>query len=101
MHTIVRLPNGVFAPYTPIATNLLFFYRSEPTKEIWYYQQPLPEGRKQYTKTQPMEFSEFADCIKWFKTKKRKPTDQAWCVPVSDVLKYNDEGLLVSLQSRH
>jgi type I restriction enzyme M protein len=51
LHTIVRLPNGVFAPYTSIPTNLLFFDRSGPTKEIWYYQLPLPEGRKQYTKT--------------------------------------------------
>ena len=51
LHTIVRLPNGVFAPYTSIPTNLLFFDRSGPTKEVWYYEQPLPEGRKNYTKT--------------------------------------------------
>jgi type I restriction enzyme M protein len=44
LHTIVRLPNGVFAPYTSIPTNLLFFDRSGPTKEVWYYEQPLPEG---------------------------------------------------------
>ena len=53
LHTIVRLPNGVFAPYTSIPTNLLFFDRSGPTKDIWYYEQPLPEGRKNYTKTKP------------------------------------------------
>ena len=63
LHTIVRLPNGVFAPYTSIPTNLLFFDRSGPTKEIWYYEQPLPEGRKNYTKTQPIQFEEFADCL--------------------------------------
>ena len=51
LHTIVRLPNGVFAPYTSIPTNLLFFDRSGPTREVWYYEQPLPEGRKKYTKT--------------------------------------------------
>jgi type I restriction enzyme M protein len=51
LHTIVRLPNGVFAPYTSIPTNLLFFDRGGPTKELWYYEQPLSEGRKQYTKT--------------------------------------------------
>ncbi len=51
LHTVVRLPNGVFAPYTGIPTNLLFFDRSGPTKEVWYYEQPLPEGRKNYTKT--------------------------------------------------
>jgi type I restriction-modification system DNA methylase subunit len=48
LHTIIRLPNGVFAPYTSIPTNLLFFDRSGPTKEVWYYEQPLPEGRKNY-----------------------------------------------------
>ncbi|MEI8182131.1 MAG: class I SAM-dependent DNA methyltransferase, partial [Desulfomonile sp.] len=53
LHTIVRLPNGVFAPYTSIPTNLLFFERSGPTKEIWFYEIPLPEGRKNYTKTMP------------------------------------------------
>ena len=51
LHTIVRLPNGVFAPYTGIPTNLLFFDRSGPTQDVWYYEQPLPEGRKNYTKT--------------------------------------------------
>ncbi len=50
LHTIVRLPNGVFAPYTPIPTNLLFFDRSGPTREVWYYEQPLPEGRKNYSR---------------------------------------------------
>jgi len=49
LHTIVRLPNGVFAPYTSIPTNILFFDRSGPTREVWYYEQPLPEGRKNYT----------------------------------------------------
>jgi type I restriction-modification system DNA methylase subunit len=63
LHTIVRLPNGVFAPYTSIPTNLLFFDRSGPTDEIWYYEQPLPEGRKQYTKAQPLQYEEFAPCL--------------------------------------
>ena len=66
LHTIVRLPNGVFAPYTSIPTNLLFFDRSGPTKDVWYYEQPLPEGRKNYTKTQPIQFEEFADCLAWW-----------------------------------
>ncbi len=56
LHTIVRLPNGVFAPYTGIPTNLLFFDRSGPTREVWYYEQPLPEGRKNYTKTAPIQW---------------------------------------------
>ena len=69
LHTIVRLPNGVFAPYTSIPTNLLFFDRSGPTKEIWYYEQPLPEGRKNYTKTQPLQFEEFAPCLAWWRNR--------------------------------
>jgi type I restriction enzyme M protein len=87
LHTIVRLPNGVFSPYTSIPTNLLFFDRSGPTTEVWYYEQPLPEGRKQYTKTHPLQFEEFADCLKWWK--KRKETDQAWKVPVQRILDSN------------
>src|SRR5881296_3094244 len=58
LHTLVRLPNGVFAPYTSIPTNILFFDRSGPTREVWYYEQPLPEGRKNYTKTAPIQFEE-------------------------------------------
>jgi len=87
LHTIVRLPNGVFAPYTGIPTNLLFFDRSGPTKEVWYYEQPLPEGRKNYTKTAPIQFEEFADCIAWWK--KRKENDQAWKVPAKELLANN------------
>jgi type I restriction enzyme M protein len=95
LHTIVRLPNGVFAPYTSIPTNILFFDRSGPTKEIWYYEQPLPEGRKQYTKTQPIQFEEFADCIAWWK--KRTETGRAWKVSAKDVLRYDENGTLISV----
>ena len=97
LHTIVRFPNGVFAPYTSIPTNLLFFDRSGATKEIWYYELPLPEGRKNYTKTMPMQFEEFNDCIKWFHPiKKRKENEQAWKIAVDEVLKYDDAGNLLS-----
>jgi len=85
LHTIVRLPNGVFAPYTSIPTNLLFFDRSGPTKEIWYYEQPLPEGRKQYTKTQPLQYEEFAPCLAWWKD--REENERAWKVRATDILK--------------
>jgi type I restriction enzyme M protein len=95
LHTIVRLPNGVFAPYTSIPTNLLFFDRSGPTKEIWYYEQPLPEGRKQYTKTQPLQFEEFAPCLQWWK--RREDNERAWNVQASDVLKYDESRGLVSV----
>jgi len=96
LHTIVRLPNGVFAPYTSIPTNLLFFDRSGPTKDIWYYDIQLPEGRKNYSKTKPMQFEELADCIKWFALKRRTENDQAWKVAATDVLKYDDDGQFIS-----
>jgi type I restriction enzyme M protein len=84
LHTIVRLPNGVFAPYTGISTNVLFFDRSGPTKDVWYYEHPLPEGRKNYTKTAPIQFEEFGDCIAWWK--KREENDRAWKVPATELL---------------
>jgi len=96
LHAIVRLPNGVFAPYTPIPTNLLFFDRSGPTEDVWFYELPLPEGRKNYTKTKPLQFEEFADCIKWFQAKRRRENDHAWKVSADDVLRYDESGALVS-----
>jgi type I restriction enzyme M protein len=84
LHTIVRLPNGVFAPYTSIPTNLLFFERSGPTKEVWYYEQPLPEGRKSYTKTAPIQFEDFADCLAWWK--KREENERAWKVSAAELV---------------
>jgi type I restriction enzyme M protein len=84
LHTIVRLPNGVFAPYTGIPTNVLFFDRSGPTQEVWYYEQPLPEGRKNYTKTAPLQFEEFSDCMIWWKN--RAEDDRAWKVSAADLL---------------
>jgi type I restriction enzyme M protein len=84
LHMIVRLPNGVFAPYTSIPTNILFFERAGPTKEVWYYEQPLPEGRKNYTKTAPIQFEEFKPCLNWWK--KRKENDRAWKVPAAELL---------------
>src|SRR3989454_6705372 len=87
LHTIVRLPNGVFAPYTSIPTNLLFFDRSGPTREVWYYEHPLPEGRKNYTKTAPLQFEEFAPCQAWWV--KREENEQAWKVPGAELLANN------------
>ncbi len=94
LHTIVRLPNGVFSPYTSIPTNILFFDRSGPTREIWYYEIPLPAGRKQYTKTMPMQVEEFDDCLAWWS--KREENERAWRVRAEDVLKYAPDGALVS-----
>jgi len=87
LNTIVRLPNGVFSPYAGIQTNLLFFDHTGPTKEIWYYEHPLPEGRKNYTKTRPLQFEEFKPCLEWWNN--RKENKSAWRVPVEEVIKNN------------
>ena len=84
LHTIVRLPNGVFAPYTSIPTNLLFFQRDGPTKEIWYYELPLPAGHKQYTKTKPLKDTEFDECRTLWN--ERPVTEHSWRVPVAQVI---------------
>ena len=93
LHTIIRLPNGVFAPYTSIPTNILFFDRSGPTREVWYYEQPLPEGRKNYTKTAPIQFEEFAGVIAWWgragQADKREENERAWKVPADELLANN------------
>ena len=66
LHTIVRLPNGVFSPYTGIKTNLLFFIKGSPTKEIWYYEHPYPPGAKSYNKTKPIRIEEFETEKAWW-----------------------------------
>lgn len=76
LHTIVRLPDGVFEPYTAIPSNLLFFEKTGPTKDIWIYEIPPPEGRKKYSKTKPMRFEEFADCQAWWSA--RTENERAW-----------------------
>ena len=90
LHTIVRLPNGVFAPYTSIPTNILFFDRSGPTRAVWYYEQPLPAGRKNYTKTAPIQFEEFAPLVAWWDqpgpSTKRQENERAWKVPAGELL---------------
>jgi type I restriction enzyme M protein len=83
LHTVVRLPDGVFEPYTPIPSNLLFFEKTGRTKEVWFYEIPPPEGRKKYSKTKPMRFEEFADCQTWWNA--RAETEQAWRVPIADI----------------
>ncbi len=88
LHTIVRLPNSVFAPYTSIKTNLLFFEKGTPTQEIWYYEQQLPEGVKAYNKTKPMKLAEFDTCKTWWGGEKRQDrveNEQAWKVSIDDI----------------
>lgn len=83
LHTIVRLPNGVFNPYTGIKTNLLFFTKGEPTKEIWYYEHPYPPGVKSYNKTKPMRIEEFKPEKKWWGN--RKENEFAWKVSAKEI----------------
>ena len=87
LHTIVRLPKNVFAPYTSIATNLLFFDKGTPTKEIWYYEHPYPEGRKSYTATDPIKIEEFAPEKEWWSN--RVENDNAWKVSIEDIIARN------------
>jgi len=87
LHTIVRLPNGVFSPYTGIKTNLLFFTKGTPTKEIWFYEHPYPEGYKSYSKTKPIRIEEFEPEKTWWG--KRVENEHAWRVPVEDVVSNN------------
>lgn len=81
VHTIVRLPNSVFQPYASVATNLLFFTKGEPTKNIWYWEHKLPEGTKAYSKTKPIRKAEFNSLKQWWT--KREETEQAWQVPIT------------------
>ncbi len=83
VHTIVRLPNGVFNPYTGIRTNLIFFEKGRPTEGIWYYQHPYPEGYKSYSKTKPMRIEEFAPEKAWWTA--RSETEHAWYVPIQTI----------------
>lgn len=83
LHTIVRLPNGVFAPYTGINTNLLFFTKGEPTKEIWYYEHPYPPGYKSYSKTKPITIKEFDLEKSWWHN--REENQYAWKVDIEQI----------------
>jgi type I restriction enzyme M protein len=66
LHTIIRLPNSVFAPYTGIKTNLLFFTKGKPTETIWFYEHPYPAGQRSYSKTRPIRLEEFGAEKTWW-----------------------------------
>jgi len=83
LHTIVRLPNGVFSPYTGIKTNILFFEKGAPTKNVWFFEHPYPEGYKSYSRGKPLRIEEFDLEKKWWY--KRKQTEFAWKVSVKDI----------------
>ncbi|MCR4536675.1 type I restriction-modification system subunit M [Shewanella xiamenensis] len=94
LHTIVRLPNGVFAPYTGIKTNILFFTKGAPTKDVWFYEHPYPAGVKSYSKTKPMKFEEFEAEINWWGDEAdgfaaRVENEQAWKVGIDEIIARN------------
>lgn len=74
LHTVIRLPKSVFAPYTSITTNILFFDKTGPTKETWFYRIDLPEGYKAFSKTKPMRLEHFAPVTAWWNA--RKPLEE-------------------------
>jgi type I restriction enzyme M protein len=87
LHTIIRLPNSVFQPYATVATNLLFFTKGTPTKEVWYYEHRLPEGQKAYNKTKPIQAKEFNPIKKWWND--RKESEVAWKVDIQTIIDRN------------
>jgi type I restriction enzyme M protein len=90
LHTIVRLPNGVFAPYTGIKTNLLFFTKGQPTEHVWYYEHPYPAGVKNYNKTKPIRIEEFDAEKAWWGSETdgfatRVENERAWKVSIEQI----------------
>jgi type I restriction enzyme M protein len=84
LHTIVRLPQSTFHPAT-VSTNLLFFEKGSPTKEIWFYEHCLPDGQKSYSKTKPILIEEFTPMIEWWDN--REENEVAWKVRIEDLKK--------------
>ncbi len=87
LHTIIRLPNSVFQPYATVATNLLFFTKGSPTKEIWYYEHRLPEGQKSYSKTKTIQAKEFEPIKAWWNN--RTESDVCWKVDIQTIIDRN------------
>jgi type I restriction enzyme M protein len=90
LHTIVRLPNGVFNPYTGIRTNLLFFTKGQPTTHVWYYEHPYPPGAKSYNKGKPIRIEEFEGERAWWGSEvdgfaARVENEQAWRVSLDQI----------------
>lgn len=85
LHTIVRLPRGVFEPYTRSSTSLLFFDASGPTKEVWFYEVPIREDIKAYSLNQPFRYDELQHCLDWWH--KRVESERTWTVDSDSIAK--------------
>lgn len=75
LHTVIRMPGSVFAPYTSITTNILFFDRTKPTEETWFYRMDMPEGYKHFSKTKPMKLEHFDPVVEWWNNRKEIAVD--------------------------
>jgi type I restriction enzyme M protein len=86
------LPKGVFSPYTSISTNILFFEKGAPTKEVWFFQHPYPEGYKSYSRSRPLTIAEFDREKSWWggpERKGRKTSEYAWKVSAKALVERN------------
>lgn len=75
LHTVIRMPHSVFSPYTSITTNILFFDRTKPTEETWFYRLDMPEGYKNFSKTKPMELKHFTPAMNWWNNREEISID--------------------------
>ena len=75
LHTVIRMPGSVFSPYTSITTNILFFDRTGPTRETWFYRLDMPEGYKHFSKTKPMKLEHFAPAVEWWNDRRELVED--------------------------
>lgn len=76
LHTIIRMPHSVFAPYTSITTNILFFDNTKPSEETWIYRMDMPEGYKNFSKTKPIQLEHFKPVIDWWNNRKEIIIDE-------------------------
>ena len=75
LHTVIRMPHSVFAPYTSITTNILFFDHTKPTEETWFYRLDMPDGYKNFSKTKPMKLEHFNPAIDWWNNRQEITID--------------------------
>lgn len=75
LHTVIRMPHSVFAPYTSITTNILFFDRTGKTEETWFYRLDMPDGYKNFSKTKPMKLEHFAPAMEWWNNREEITID--------------------------
>ncbi len=101
LHTIVRLPNSVFRPYASIGTNLLFFEKGEPTKDVWFWEHLVPEGQKAYSMTKPIRLEHLDDCAAWWggvERAGRGEGDCAWKVSAEEI---KERGYNLDIKNPH